>query len=55
MRRPNGNRKYDAAAGEIALTAFEDGWWGKKYSIISQSWRRAWAQVVPFYAFPGCY
>src|SRR4029077_4384032 len=26
---------------------------GKKYPAIGQSWRRAWAEVVPFYAFPG--
>jgi putative transposase len=35
------------------LTAFENGCWGQKYPAISQSWRRAWAEVVPFYAFPG--
>jgi putative transposase len=46
-------RAVDATAGETALTAFEDGPWGKKYPAISQSWRRAWAEVVPFYAFPG--
>jgi putative transposase len=46
-------RAVDAAAGEAALTAFEDGCWGQKYPAISQSWRRAWAEVVPFYAFPG--
>jgi putative transposase len=33
--------------------AFEEGYWGKKYPAIGQSWRRAWAEVVPFYAFPG--
>jgi putative transposase len=46
-------RAVDAAAGEAALTAFEDGCWGQKYPAISQSWRRAWTEVVPFYAFPG--
>ena len=46
-------RAVDAAAGEPALTAFENGCWGQKYPAISQSWRRAWAEVVPFYAFPG--
>ena len=44
-------RAVDAAAGEAALTAFEEGYWGKKYPAISQSWRRAWGEVVPFYAF----
>ncbi len=46
-------RAVDAAAGEAALTAFEDGYWGKKYLAIGQSWRRAWSEVIPFYAFPG--
>ena len=46
-------RAVDADAGQTALTAFEDGPWGKKYPAISQSWRRAWTEVVPFYAFPG--
>jgi putative transposase len=46
-------RAIDADAGEAALTAFEDGYWGQKYPAISQSWRRVWPEVVPFYAFPG--
>jgi putative transposase len=46
-------RAVDATAGEAALTAFEEGPWGRKYPAIGQSWRRAWAEVVPFYAFPG--
>jgi putative transposase len=46
-------RAVDADAGETALAAFEEGYWGKKYPAIGQSWRRAWAEVVPFYAFPG--
>lgn len=25
---------------------------GRKYQTIGQSWRRAWAEVVPFFAFP---
>jgi putative transposase len=45
-------RAVDAAAGETALTAFEEGSWGGKYPAIGQSWRRAWGEVVPFYAFP---
>lgn len=44
-------RAVDAAAGEAALTAFEAGAWGQKYPAIAQSWRRAWPEVVPFYAF----
>jgi putative transposase len=45
-------RAVDAAAGEAALAAFEDGPWGRKYPAIGPGWRRAWAEVVPFYAFP---
>ena len=44
-------RAVDAAAGEAALTAFEAGEWGRKYPAIGQSWRRAWSEVIPFYAF----
>lgn len=43
-------RSVDAAAGEKALAAFEAGDWGRKYPAISQSWRRAWPEVMPFYA-----
>ena len=46
-------RAVDAAAGEAALSAFEESFWGHKYPAIGQSWRRAWGEVVPFYAFPG--
>jgi putative transposase len=46
-------RAVDATAGEAALAAFEEGPWGRKYPAIGQSWRRAWSEVVPFYAFPG--
>lgn len=46
-------RALDAAAGEAALSAFEAGEWGRRYPAIAQSWRRAWSEVVPFYAFPG--
>jgi putative transposase len=46
-------RAVDAAAGEAALAAFEDSAWGRKYPAIAQSWRRAWTEVVPFYAFPA--
>src|SRR3954449_12155504 len=45
-------RAVDAAAAEAALAAFEDGPWGRKYPAIGPGWRRAWAEVVPFYAFP---
>jgi putative transposase len=46
-------RAVDPAAAEAALTAFEAGPWGQKYAAIGPSWRRAWTEVVPFYAFPA--
>src|SRR3954449_6386894 len=46
-------RAVDATAGEAALADFEDGPWGRKYAAIAPSWRRAWGEVVPFYAFPA--
>ena len=46
-------RAADAMAAEAALAAFEAGSWGRKYPAIGQGWRRAWGEVVPFYAFPG--
>ena len=46
-------RAVDPTAAEAALTAFEDGPWGRKYAAIGPSWRRAWSEVVPFYAFPA--
>ncbi len=44
-------RALDAKAAATALDAFEAGEWGRKYPAIVQSWRRAWNEVVPFYAF----
>jgi putative transposase len=44
-------RATDAVSGEAALTAFEASFWGRKYAAIGQSWRRAWPEVIPFYAF----
>jgi putative transposase len=46
-------RAIDAAAGEAALAAFDEGSWGRRYPAIGQSWRRVWTEVVPFYAFPS--
>lgn len=45
-------RAVDAKAAEEALIAFEGGQWGQRYPAIGQSWRRAWAEVIPFFAFP---
>ena len=39
-------------AAEAALAEFERGPWGKRYPAIGQIWRRAWNEIVPFYAFP---
>ena len=44
-------RAIDATAAATALDDFEAGEWGRKYPAIVQSWRRAWSEVVPFYAF----
>lgn len=42
----------DDKAAEAALTAFEGGDWGRRYPAIGQIWRRAWQEVIPFFAFP---
>ena len=34
-----------------ALDAFDAGPWGEKYPGIARSWRSAWEQVAPFFAF----
>jgi transposase-like protein len=39
----------DAAAA--ALEAFAAGPWGQRFPIVVASWRRAWSQVIPFFAF----
>ena len=46
------DRAVEAAAAQEALTAFEAGFWGQRYPAIGQSWRRAWTEVIPFFAFP---
>jgi putative transposase len=46
-------RARNAEAGRDALDAFDEGPWGRKYPVIAQSWRRHWAEVIPFYAFPA--
>ena len=35
------------------LEEFEAGQWGKKYPTIAAAWRRAWEQVIPFFAYPA--
>ena len=46
-------RAVDAKTAEEALTHFECGPWGRRYPAIAQSWRRAWSEVIPFFAFPA--
>lgn len=41
-----------AEAAEAALDAFERGPWGRKFPTVVAAWRRAWAHVIPFFAFP---
>jgi transposase-like protein len=41
-----------AEAAEAALDMFADGEWGQKFPTVVAAWRRAWAQVIPFFAFP---
>jgi len=46
---------YKAASADSAeaeLTAFETGPWGQKFPTVAASWRRAWSNVIPFFAFP---
>ena len=46
---------YKAASAEAAqaeLDAFEEGPWGQKFPTVAASWRRAWTNVIPFFAFP---
>jgi len=41
-----------AEAALAALEAFEDSEWGRKFPTVAAAWRRAWDQVIPFFAFP---
>jgi putative transposase len=41
----------DDVESEKALADFEAEW-GQKYPSIAPSWRRAWQEVIPFFAFP---
>ena len=41
----------DDGEAEKALADFEAEW-GQKYPSIAPSWRRAWQEVIPFFAFP---
>lgn len=41
-----------AEAAAEALEAFAAGPWGQQYPTIAPTWRRVWAQVIPFFVFP---
>src|SRR5271154_2146752 len=46
---------YAAASAEAAaeaLDTFADGEWGRKFPTVVAAWRRTWARVIPFFAFP---
>jgi transposase-like protein len=44
---------YSAETAEAARDALEvfDEEWGRQYPSIAQAWRRAWEEVIPFFAF----
>ena len=41
-----------AEAAEAALETFAAGPWGLRFPTVVASWRRAWSNVIPFFAFP---
>jgi putative transposase len=41
-----------AEGATAALDAFERGPWGARFPAVAAAWRRAWAHVIPFCAFP---
>ncbi len=41
----------DADAAELALERFEQRW-GERFPMVAQAWRRRWAEIIPFLAFP---
>ena len=46
---------YAAPSAEVAgaaLEAFERGPWGQKFPTVVATWRRAWPQIIPLFAFP---
>ncbi len=45
---------YTAASADAAMAAldeFERSAWGQRFPTVVASWRRAWAHVIPFFAF----
>lgn len=45
-------RAASAEEGARLLDAFAESALGKKYPMIAASWRRHWAEVIPFYDYP---
>lgn len=45
-------RADSAEAAEQALAASATGPWGIRYPVTGHSWRRAWVEVILFFAFP---
>jgi putative transposase len=45
-------RAADAQAAHAALQVFEDGPLGQRFAAITALWRRHWAHVIPFFAYP---
>lgn len=46
---------YTAPTVEVAaeqLAVFEGSAWGQRSPTIGKAWRRVWASVIPFFAFP---
>jgi len=43
---------YGAPTEEAALEAFDASPLGQRFPTVTAAWRRAWTQVVPFFAFP---
>jgi transposase-like protein len=45
-------RAETAEAAQARLDAFSNSVWGKQYPTIAPLWRRHWAHVTPFLAYP---
>ncbi len=46
---------YQAATAEaatVALEAFAQGEWGRKFPTVVTMWQRQWEQVIPFFSYP---
>ena len=41
-----------AEAAEVELETFAAGVWGQRFPTVVAAWRRAWTNVIPFFAFP---